>query len=488
MLLTDEVLLNYQRCPRRPFLDIYQDTTLQDPEQEFLLKLRRESQVHIAATLAGQNYKQLDSSARDWQARAKETELLMQQGVECIYRGMLLISGSQQAELPTPTPTNELTLVSTPTLLVKQPGASNFGNWMYEPVNIKLGQRAKPEYRIVAAFQAQILAAVQGVWSQTSRLILRQRNSYAVNLDNWVPRMQAVLEECVQMQFSRAEPEVFISRQRCSLCHWHSYCYEIAQSQQHLSLIPGVTPTRYKHLQELGLTTVESLAHASLDSLGDTIGFETAFRLRQQAQSVLENRAILKSASFNYPTIPTADVEFYFDIEAEPERDLNYLLGILVVNRPTKTEQFYPFMAENPEEEKRIWQDFFELVLLYPDAPIFHFSDYEPETIKRLAKQYEIPPIQLDSVLSRLVDLHKRVTTSVTLPVENYSLKSLAKWLGFKWRDSEGSGAQSVCWYDQWLKTGDRALLEAISRYNEDDCRATYRLKDWLVGFLPDAQ
>ncbi|MFM7712864.1 MAG: ribonuclease H-like domain-containing protein, partial [Microcystis sp.] len=37
---------------------------------------------------------------------------------------------------------------------------------------------------------------------------------------------------------------------------------------------------------------------------------------------------------------------------------------------------------------------------------------------------------------------------------------------------------------DQWLKTGDRTLLAAILRYNEDDCRATFILKDWLVNFL----
>ena len=32
-------------------------------------------------------------------------------------------------------------------------------------------------------------------------------------------------------------------------------------------------------------------------------------------------------------------------------------------------------------------------------------------------------------------------------------------------------------------ETGDRSYLEAILRYNEDDCRATYHIKDWLVQF-----
>jgi uncharacterized protein len=72
------------------------------------------------------------------------------------------------------------------------------------------------------------------------------------------------------------------------------------------------------------------------------------------------------------------------------------------------------------------------------------------------------------------------------LPVESYSLKHLARWLGFEWRDPGITGSQCVCLYDQWLKTGDRSLLDVILRYNEDDCYATYRLKSWLVDFLQD--
>ena len=85
-------------------------------------------------------------------------------------------------------------------------------------------------------------------------------------------------------------------------------------------------------------------------------------------------------------------------------------------------------------------------------------------------------------LLSRCIDLHRHVVHSVTLPVESYSLKSLAQWLGFQWRDVGAGGDQCVCWYDQWLKTGERHFLEMILRYNEDDCRATFHLKHWLTA------
>jgi uncharacterized protein len=177
-------------------------------------------------------------------------------------------------------------------------------------------------------------------------------------------------------------------------------------------------------------------------------------------------------------------VELYFDIEAEPDLQLDYLLGVLVIDRHTQTETFHPLLAEHPDDEASIWQQFLELVSLYPDAPIFHFSDYEVETVKRLAKLYNPPPRQLKPLFSRFVDVHQGVMKTVTLPVESYSLKHLARWLGFEWRDPGVTGSQCVCLYDQWLKTGDRSLLDVILRYNEDDCRATYHLKNWLVDFL----
>jgi len=134
-----------------------------------------------------------------------------------------------------------------------------------------------------------------------------------------------------------------------------------------------------------------------------------------------------------------------------------------------------------------VWQQFLDLVWQYPTAPIFHFCPFEVQTVERLAKLYGTPPQRIRPLLTRFVDLHERVTRLVTLPVESYALKPIARWLGFNWRDPNANGAQSIYWYAQWLSTGDRAYLDAILTYNEDDCRATYHAKVWLVNFLQRA-
>jgi predicted RecB family nuclease len=483
MLLTDDLLLDYKRCQRRAFLNLYGNSREKDPERDFLLKLRQESQSHIRTVLQEfyPDYHSLLSDRRDRAAMARETENLMRQGVPCIYHGVLLHNDERHG--------HPVTLFGSPHLLLKQPGQSRFGDWLYYPINIQLGRRPKPEYKILGTFYAYLLESIQGVLPTRAKIILRRQNHYSIELDLWSDKLKEILEECIETLVSQREPEVFISRQRCSLCHWYGHCYSIARDRQHLSLVPGVTPSRYEFLQSMGVATVESLAQACPTKMSEGIGREIATQLQQQARSLLENKAFYKNKIIPQSSqpIPSHKIEFYFDIEAEPEQNLDYLLGVLVIDRTRKTRQFYPLLAEKPEEEAEIWQKFLELATKYPNAPIFHFSEYEVETIKRLGSLYQTPKSLLNSLVSRCFDLHHQVIHRVTFPVESYSLKSLANWIGFQWRDRGVSGDQCVWWYDQWLKTGDRTLLDAITRYNEDDCNATYHLKNWLVDFLTEA-
>jgi hypothetical protein len=60
----------------------------------------------------------------------------------------------------------------------------------------------------------------------------------------------------------------------------------------------------------------------------------------------------------------------------------------------------------------------------------------------------------------------------VQWPTLDSSIKTLAKHLGFKWRDTHPSGAASIQWVDEWVKTKDPKTWARILEYNEDDCRA----------------
>ncbi|MFB2924003.1 MULTISPECIES: TM0106 family RecB-like putative nuclease [Aerosakkonema] len=496
MLVTAELLLHYQRCHRRAFLDVWGDPSQVEPPSDFYLKLIQDRFAHQKNVLADLVYHQPVYPKGDWEAGTQATLALMQQGVDRIRKGVLIatldgtMGGVGEWESGENFPSNNipespLTLLSRPDLFIKQPGQSRFGDWHYVPLDIELGKRAKLDYQIIAAFHAQVLAQLQEAMPETSWLILRGKRPYSVQLDIRIPQMQIILEECIQQLLKESPPEIFISRQKCNICGWHSYCHGVAKSQQHLSLLPGVTPSRYDILKTLNLTTLESLADASFSVLEPVFGSEIAEQLIRQAQSVLENRVICKpDLTINLPTAP---IELYFDIEADPDLDIDYLLGVLVVDREAKTEKFYAFLAEQPEDEASVWQQFLDLVWIYPSAPIFHFCDYEMQAVRQLAGRYKTSNDLWQPLLDRFVDIHEEITTKVTLPLENYTLKSIARWMGFEWRDTKANGAQAIYWYDRWLKISDRASLDAIVRYNEDDCRATHHVKNWLANFVRDA-
>ena len=484
MLLTAELLLNYQRCNRRAFLDVYGDQAVRDEISDYVIKLIQDSADNQRAVLKelGIPYQKPNYPRHNWDAGCIATVALMEQGVDCIYQGVLL------------TEENGVTLVSKPDLLIKQPGLSRFGDWLYAPIEIKLSKRSKAEYQIVVAYHMKVLAAVQEGWSESVQIYLKDKGASDIDLWDVFPKMEEVLQACIEAMEQESPPEVFISRNRCSLCQWYTSCYGIAKSTEHLSLLPGVTQLRYNELVNLNVTDIETLAVMDPKLLDNAPGFgsDAARRLVRQARSSLDNVALPTEVfPINIPIVTMlrselsdSPIELYFDIESEPSLELIYLHGVLVVDRDNKTEEFHSLLAEVVEDEAKVWQEFLELVWRYPDAPIYHFCPYEVQTVNKLAKQYETPRSLIDPLLSRFVDLHERVTRLVVLPVEGYALKAIARWMGFDWRDERANGAQSIYWYAQWLATGDRKYLDSIVIYNEDDCRATYCMKDWLVEFI----
>jgi predicted RecB family nuclease len=476
MLLTAELLLNYQRCSRRAFLDSHGEASARDQPSDYLQKLFQDSIENHRAILGEDRYDQPRYPYHDWSAGAAATRALMAQGAARIYQGVLL------AEV------DGVTLVSKPDLLIKQPGESVFGDWMYAPTEIKLSKRSKAEYQIIAAFHVKLLAAMQGSWCEQSWLLLKEKGAYAVDLWDLIPRMEEILADCIATLQSDQAPEVFIARNRCSLCHWYSHCYEIATADRHLSLLPGITAPRYAELQILGVTTVEALAETAPSDLEMLPGFglETARKVVRQAQVTLADRALPTEAYCRRRPLPSAPVELYFDIESEPSLNLIYLHGVLVVDHAQGTQTFHSLLAPTPEQEGQVWQQFLDLVWAYPDAPIFHFCPYETQTVGKLAHQYNLPEHLLPPLLARFFDIHDYITQIAILPVESYALKHIARWMGFDWRDASANGAQSIFWYAQWLATGDRAFLDSIAVYNEDDCRATFHIKVWLDGFLKE--
>ncbi|MCS6946154.1 MAG: TM0106 family RecB-like putative nuclease, partial [Steroidobacteraceae bacterium] len=176
------------------------------------------------------------------------------------------------------------------------------------------------------------------------------------------------------------------------------------------------------------------------------------------------------------------------DVETDPTRDLCYLHGLLVRSkRPAATERFHGFFAAgaSPADERRAFAEAWALLQRYPDAAIYIYSKYERTIYRELAARY--PDVcsreQVDALFAaqRTVDLYNDIVRPHSeWPTQDFSIKSIATYLGFRWRDAHPSGAASIEWFDRWLATRDPAMRQRIIDYNEDDCRAMRVLVDAL--------
>ena len=177
--------------------------------------------------------------------------------------------------------------------------------------------------------------------------------------------------------------------------------------------------------------------------------------------------------------------DVFYDIEGDPfyeaARGLEYLHGVIADG------EFRAFWARSREEEQRAFEqlvDFLtERLARYPDLHVYHYAHYESAVLRRLAGEYGTREEEVDELLRRevFVDLYRVVAQSLRISHPRYGLKQVETFFMPARTEDVSAGDDSILVFEQWLDTGDDALLEAIERYNEFDCRATEALRDWLL-------
>jgi predicted RecB family nuclease len=186
--------------------------------------------------------------------------------------------------------------------------------------------------------------------------------------------------------------------------------------------------------------------------------------------------------------LPVRTVELFFDIEVDPLQDICYLHGI-VERRDGKneTERFVYFFAEEvtAASERQCFAKAMDYLTAHQDAVIYYYSKYERTNYRKLQQRYpdvcSAEDIECLFDPARAVDLYGDVVIKATeWPTRDHSIKTLAKHLGFTWRDVHPSGAASVEWFDRWTRQRDPDIKQRILEYNEDDCRATRVLLDGI--------
>ncbi len=384
--------------------------------------------------------------------------------------------------------------------LVRVPGASNLGDWHYEIADTKLARSPKAKFLIQLCFYADLLEQAQGreperlhlVFGDSSERSFRTAD-YRAYFATLRQRYLAFIEQDDKATYPNPVP-------RCDLCHWREACEARRLADDHLSQVANISLLQIRKLQEAGVTTLAALADLDDDARIAKLHSDTLARLRQQARLQRHKRdtgenvheLLSVEPGRGFARLPQPDPgDLFFDMEGDPYEDggLEYLFGVGAIEHGQF--HFHEFWAHNRSEERIAFEAFIDFAMQrlkqHPAAHIYHYAAYEATALKRLMSLHGTREAEVDHLLraGKLVDLYKVVREGLRVSEPRYSIKNLETFYADKRAGEVKSAGASIVYYERWKETGEAQLLADIRDYNEDDCRSTWQLREWLLGLRP---
>jgi len=477
MTITAQDLYNYTKCAHRVYLDAHGDPAERSEVGEFvrlLWEMGLQTEREHLAGLAGIPYE--DLSSLPIEKAVTQTAELMARGATLIYQGAIRAGD----------------WLGRPDLLARRDdAASRFGAYYYEPIDIKAGRgweirdgertKFKEHYAFQILFYREILRQLQDYAPPVGRIINVDNEIEVFDPADFAVAFRAALAEVERLVRGAATSEPVLSS-ACALCQWYRKCRRWVEATRDPSGLFFVSSQKFA-LKERGLATIEAIAQMDVGRYLDgpdkipRMGKTSLERMKKRAQVMIAGKPEIRPGY----SFPEAEQEIYFDIEDDPTQGLTYFFGLVLKDRAGRDEFLY-FMADGPEEEENTVRLFWEFLRDHPDAIYYVYSAKERSSLRALMRRYGLDEAVLTRYEQQEVDLYQLVVKYSDWPTYSYGIKQIARQVGFRWRDTDPSGANSIAWYNEYRKDPRRKeWLERILQYNEDDCRAMIAIKDFFV-------
>ena len=465
--LRAEHFYKFFQCPHWIWYDIYGDAKIKKHVPPLLDMIYKGKMVGVQTLKNHKKFEEIKPELfRDLDEAFMATLEMMKQGKN-IYHGVLMSEN----------------WVGMPDLLEARPGKSEFGDWEYVVYDAQSSLELRDENKFQLIFYSLILERLQGKRPKEAYAIDPQGNERSFLVEDFVEQFHLTRLQ-IEKMLDGQKPPPFL-KSGCKRTPWYSLCVEETRGCNDVSLIFKLSQADQRRLYDIGITTVQDMANADVNDLQTKLEdwpFDKLVRFNNQAKALISNEPMITRK----PEFPDVKHEIYFDIESDPTRDIDYLLGVVVKDTSKNSEPEYKyFFAKSKEEEPKMWKEFLDFLVTLEDFVIYHYAYYERQVFDRLVLRYGAPATLVNKFKENTIDLHLKVVESVVLPLYFYSLKDVAKYFGYKWNVPDAGGAESVVWFSEWLDKKDDSILKKILKYNEDDVRATLLIKEWLAEQKP---
>lgn len=389
----------------------------------------------------------------------------------------------------------------------------------YQIWDTKLARSPKPYYAIQLCCYAEMFSETTGEKIPDKfGIILGSKDRVEFRIEDFIHYYRRVKEGFVSMQnnFSgnfvdRPEPLPYGNNPNRH-GRWTSHANSYFVQTDHLVRVAGITVGQIKKLKEAGIVTMTELSKAS-GKLIPKLAADSLEKLVAQAHlqcETLANRLIDSEARPLYEILPQSGVngepiglaalpqghpaDVFFDMEGYPliPGGLEYLFGVCSYGKTEEVIDFNDWWAHNRDEEKIAFEGFIDWVYNRwrenPGMHIFHYAAYEISAIRRLSTRHDTRQEEVDDLLRNIVfvDLYQTVRHGLLIGEENYSIKSVEHLYRPRRTTDVASAVDSIVQYSHWMESDQSSnwresdILRDIRDYNEDDCRSTLELLQWL--------
>lgn len=484
-------LVNFLQCNHLTTLDLID---LEKP----LAKTRDDDQAHLIQERGLAHEKACLTSFT--QRGLTVTDLSQIDGVEEAFLQTLRVLKGSPDLIYQPTFKDEH-FVGVPDFLRRIDHASDLGPYSFEIVDSKLAVTPKTQFIIQLCLYSEMLSQAQGMMPARMHIWLGDGKEESFRVSDFIMYYRAIKERFLERVAKRSEetyPEPCVY---CDVCHWHKLCNDQWLEDDHLNQVANITRSQIKKLTAAGISTLKQLAEIPSQQTVPRLDQEVLTRLRTQAALQLARRNDGKDhydlvsdprQRRGFARLPRPDPgDIFFDMEGDPLEPggLEYLFGVVYLQEGEL--RYRCFWAHTRSEERRAFEAFMDFVAerirAYPSMHIYHYAAYEETALKRLMCQHGTREAAVDNLLRRgkLVDLYKVVCEALRVSEPRYSIKNLETfYMGRRSGEVTNAGA-SMVFYENWRITADQAYLDSIRAYNEEDCRSTYKLREWLLTLRP---
>lgn len=492
--ITGSKLYDYIQCPHRVWRDVYGPDDEKIKEINPFVELLWNKGIQHEEKIVSNIGEYVDLSEGDLQERFVATLRAMQEGASLIYQGVLFVGK----------------LKGIPDLLRRMPDGT------YLPIEIKSGMgfegaedeefeevgKMKKTYAVQLCLYVDLLmqlgyakekrAVVIDIskkeveYDLTQQLGKRNKQTFWEFYEETKEKVENLLTDQVQNKPAMAG--------NCKLCPWYKSCKKWCKENDDLTNIFYLGRSKRDQLNmELYVTKVGEISELDVAEILERKKHDKQF-LKGVAEKTLSKIVARADMIHNKRDpvlygkleLPVVSHELFFDIEDDPTQEFVYLHG--VYERNGEQERFLDFTATESslEAEEDAWQRFWDYIRSLPqdDFAVYYYSQHEKTTYFKMQKKYpnviSVDELSIFFGNPNVIDLYKIVLKDTDWPLGSYSLKEIAQYLGFKWRDESPSGALSIQWFNKYLETRGQKDLQRILDYNEDDCKATMVLKDAL--------